>query len=409
MSDGKKMRAGKVVKIQDWLIVTIIGFAGAFLGVVFTSVAPTMPLIVQDYGGGQDGAFVARWLLTMPSIGIVVGGPTSGWFVERFGARTILLTCFVIFGLAGIGGLFIVDRNLLLVSRFIVGVMAAGQATAATVVLGDRFTGERRGAIVGFQVALAAIIGIGFTFASGALAQSAGWRAPFALYGAAFAIALLAAVVIDRNPVRKGMVSQARTASSVGWIRPLLPIFAVIIVTMVVSFISSNQVPLLLSAMGASDPSLLSLVVAGTTLATTVGAVSYGKLRATLGASRTSALGGVLQAGAVFFLAIAHGVAPTALASVLLGLGSGLLYPGFSHTILDRAPEPARGRAIGLLFTTQFAGTFLSTALVAPAIDEFGLHDSFLAIAAALLIGWGAHAFRRPATNAHAAMSAPPT
>src|SRR5277367_320595 len=114
--------------IKDWLIVAVIASAGAFLGMVFTTVAPVLPLIAAHYGGGDDGAFAAEWLLTMPSIGIVVGGPISGWFVERFGARTVLLVCFGIFGLAGLSGLFIENSSLLLASRFIVGITAAGQA-----------------------------------------------------------------------------------------------------------------------------------------------------------------------------------------------------------------------------------------------------------------------------------------
>ena len=56
--------------IKDWLIIAVIAFAGAFLGTVFTTVAPVLPLIAAHYGGGQHGAFVAEWLLTMPSIGI---------------------------------------------------------------------------------------------------------------------------------------------------------------------------------------------------------------------------------------------------------------------------------------------------------------------------------------------------
>ena len=375
------------MKIRDWLVVTVIGLAGAFLGVVFTTVGPILPLIATHYGGGHDGALVAEWLLTMPSIGIVVGGPTMGWFVERFGARTVLLVCFSIFGLAGMSALFIEDRWVLLASRFIVGVTAVGQATPATAVLGDRFVGARRGFIVGIQVALGAAVGIGTALAAGAMAERAGWRAPFSLYGLAIGTAILAAFVIDRRPVER---AEMRTKK--GSLLPLLPVFLAIVVSMMVSFISTNQVPLLLSELGSGSPSTLSAVLGGTTLATMIGALLYGKLRSKLGAASTGAVGGVLQGISMILLAVAHSMFPIALGSIILGLGGGLLYPGFSHMILDRAPDASRGRAIGFLFTAQFAGPFLSTALVVPAIVAVGRYDSLLTIGGVLLVGWIAHA-----------------
>jgi MFS family permease len=369
--------------------VVVVGFAGAFLGAVFTTVAPVVPAIAAYYGGGRDGAFVAQWLLTMPSIGIVVGGPATGWFVERFGARTMLLTCFVLFAIAGMSGLVIENMNLLLASRFLVGVVAAGQATAATALAGEVFIGERRGPVMGFQVALATLLGVVMTLATGALARSS-WRLPFALYGIAFAVAMLTLFVVPKSPARRALNKDGS-----GSLMPLLPIFAVVTAIMMVSFINSNQIPTVLSSMGATDPSLLAGVLATSTLATTIGAVLYGRLRHVLGQARTSGLGGLLQALAVLFIAVTTTVAPTVASAVLLGFGSGILYPGFTHMILDRAPEAVRGRAIGLMFTAQFAGPFLSTALLMPAIGAYGRQDSLLVLAALAGAGWLIYLLRK--------------
>jgi MFS family permease len=105
-------------------------------------------------------------------------------------------------------------------------------------------------------------------------------------------------------------------------------------------------------------------------------------------------------------LAVAHSQAPTACGSILLGLGSGVLYPGFSHAILDRAPEWAKGRALGFYFTAQFAGPFLSTALIVPAITTFGRQLTLLAISGVLLVGWIAFLSRaNPAGPTHTQLS----
>jgi MFS family permease len=380
------------MKTADWLVVLVVGFTGAFLGVVFIIVAPVLPLIAKHYGGGHEGAFVAEWVLTIPSIGIVIGGPTTGWFVERFGARTVLLVCFTVFGLAGLGGLYIEDRWALLFSRFIVGIAAAGQATAATAVLGDRFVGERRAFVVGIQVAFGAAVGIVAAVAAGALAERAGWRAPFSLYGLSLAIAVLAAFVVERRPV-----ARAEIRTRAGSLLPVLPVFLATVISMMVSFISTNQVPLQLSERGGGNPTLLSAVLGATTFATMFGALLYGKLRIRFGAAWTAAVGGVFQGISILSLGVTQSVHSIALGSILLGFGGGLLYPGFSHAILDRAPQGLRGRAIGLLFAAQFTGPFLSTALVVPTIVAFGRHDTLLTVGCLLIIGWTAQAiWRRP-------------
>jgi MFS family permease len=391
-SEHAKRGGGFDMSFRDWLFVVITASAAAFLGAVFATVAPVLPLIAAHYGGGRTGAFIAEWLLTMPSIGIALGGPIAGWFVERAGPRAVLLVCLTVFGASELSGLVIQDSTLLLASRLIVGVAAAGQATAATVLVGDRFAGHRRGFVIGLQVALATVAGILATLAAGALAERAGWRAPFSLFAIALVIALLAAVTVEPSAAYR-----RPSQSAGGTLRPLLPIFLLMTITMMVSFLSANQVPLLLSDEGISEPSTLSSVVGGTTLATMIGALLYSKLRAKLGDRRTRALGGVLQGIGVFCLAVAQGLVPVALGSMVLGLGSGVLFPGFSHSVLDRAPDAARGRAIGFLFTAQFAGPFLSTALIAPSIAAVGRRDGLMAIGAAVLIIWLATATRRSA------------
>ena len=376
--------------LRDWLVVLVIGFAGAFLGAVFTTVAPVLPQIASHYGGGQEGAFVAEWLLTAPSIGIVAGAPVAGWFVERTGARAMLLICLLAFGMVGLGGLVIENSTLLLVSRFIVGVAAAGQATAATALLGETFTGSKRGFVIGFQVAVATVLSILITLAAGGLAEIGGWRAPFSLHALALLVAVIAAVCVASSGARP-----QRSRGSMGRFGPLVPTFMVVTATMMVAFISTNQVPLMLSGLGLSKPSLLSVVLGGGSLATTAGALLYSKILRGVGSNRTAALGGALQGIGILSLALAQSAPLVVLGSVVLGLGSGILYPGFSHRILDRAPESAKGRAIGLLFAAQFIGPFLSTALVVPAIAGYGRRDSLLAIGIVLLVGWISSGTRR--------------
>jgi len=369
------------MSFRDWLVIIVLTFTAAFLGMVFTTVAPVLPMTAAHFGGGSHGALIAEWLLTMPSIGVVIGGPLVGWFVERFGARRILLICLAIFGLAGSAGLVIEDSTVLLASRFVVGLVATGQLTAATNIIGEQFSGPRRGKVVGLATAFATLGGIVIVLSAGALAQGFGWHAPFALYATAFPILLLAIAVIAPSVPRKTIA-----ATKMGVLLPLLPMYLVVTVTMIASFLSTIQLPQLLSEDGIASPQTLSVALGLGTLATAGGAFSYSGLRARLGGGWTVSIGLFLQGLGIVGLAAGHGLVQLPLAAIVLNLGSGILNPAFNHRVLDEAPEMVRGRAVGLLFTAQFAGPFLNTALIVPAIGAFGRREILAVIGLMMLI-----------------------
>jgi MFS family permease len=279
---------------------------------------------------------------------------------------------------------------MLLASRFVVGLMATGQLTAATSVVGERFSRQQRGKVIGLQTAFATLGGIAVVLAAGALAERFGWHAPFALYATAFPVLLLGVAVIAPSIPRKEI---ERTPLRV--FLPLLPMYLVVTVTMMASFLSTIQVPLLLSEDGISNPRPLSIALGLSTLALAVGAFSYGSIRARLGAGWTVSTGLALQGLGIVGLSVGHGLVQLSLAAIVLSLGGGILNPAFSHRVLDEAPESVRGRAVGLLFTAQFAGPFLNTALIVPAIAAFGRRETLVIIGLMLLIATLAATIRR--------------
>lgn len=368
------------MKTVDWLIVVVATFSAIFLGMVFASVAPVLPAVSDYFGGGKEGAFVAQWLLAMPSIGVIVGGPLSGWFIERFGARRILVIGLTAFTLAGGAMLVLENIPALLASRFIVGLSATGQLTAIVSIVGQRYVGELRGKMVGLQSSFATGGSVLVVLSAGALAERYGWRAPSVLYFLAIPILLVSVSIFDADRPAPNFEYKRQVRS----LLPLLPSYLLISTVMMVSFISTSQVPLLLAGDGISSASTLSKVIGVTTFAIAVGAFFYGRLRAKFYGSATLAIALALLGLGLLGLSIAHGVVFVATASAVLGVGGGILTPFFSHHILDQAPEAIRGRAVGLLFAAQFAGPILNTALVVPAMAAFGQRETMTVIAVLL-------------------------
>jgi MFS family permease len=371
------------MKIKDWLTVLVLASTGTYLAMVFVVVSPLLPLIADHFGGGSDGAFVAQWLLTMPSIGVIVGGPTTGWLVERIGARAVLFLCFVIFAITGAAGLVIENEPLLLGTRLLVGLSATGQVTAAMAIIGEIFSEDRRGSILGLQNAIATGLSIVVTLAAGSVAQHHGWRAPFSLYGSSLASLLLGLFVIPPIARRRGAFADG----SLSLLVPLVPLYGLVTVSMIINFLSAGEVPILLAGDGLGSPALISEILGAGTGLFAMGAILYGTIRAKLGLRWTLGLALGLQSLGVLELSIGHGAVGIGLGAALLNLGSGIQTPNLSHWVMDRAPLAIRGRAMGLLFSAQFLGPFLNSAIVAPAFAHFGLRSGLMTIAGLIALG----------------------
>ena len=373
----------------DWLMVVVATVSATFIGMIFTTVAPVLPAIAIDFGGGEYGAFVARWLLTAPSIGVVIGGPVSGWFIERFGTRLVLGVCLFVFALAGISVLFIDSVALLFFCRFLVGLTAVGQLTATVSIVGERYSSEMRGRIVGLQTAFAVAGSVIVVVSSGRLAELGNWRTPSFLYTAA--IPVLCACLVLFKPVQHGE-RLGLAGNSKGLVK-LVPTFVMVAVTMMVSFIPLNQTPLLLTADGITSPSTIAMVMGSASVAMAFGAFSYGRVRRRFGTRGTLSIALSILSIGLAELSFLHGIAGMVAANVVLGLGGGFLTPLFGHHILDTAPPAIRGKAVGFMFAAQFVGPILYSALIAPVAIVVGPRIAIVSIAAALAV-WVLGLFR---------------
>jgi MFS family permease len=367
---------------KDWCIVLVLVSSAGFIGMTMAVISPVLPLIIEHFGGAVHGALIGQWILAMPSIGIIIGGPATGWVVERLGTRHVLLSSFAIYALAGAAGLFVEDPYLFLGTRLILGLAAAGQVTAGATVIAELYaTSHWRGRILGFQVGFGCAMSVAAILAAGALGKTQGWRAPFELYLVPFAMLLLGAFVLPAASRTHAKESDARGISA---FMPLLPFYGLVIGTFIVSFFNAGAVPRLLAIDGFTSPVIISRVLGATLVLLVAGSLSYGWIRERIGVRLTFVVGLGLQGAGVLWIAIAHGVIGIGLGTAVLNLGSGIQLPNLSHLIIDHAPAAIRGRAMGLNFTAQFLGPILSTLIVAPAMDEFGIRNT-LAIVGALI------------------------
>ncbi|MDQ0376423.1 MFS transporter [Amycolatopsis thermophila] len=168
-----------------------------------TLIAVALVPIGQAFGAGPGAT---AWLITSLYLATAVGQPVVGLFVDRFGARRVLLAGAAIVMLAGIGGLLAFSLGWLIAVRVVLGIGTCAGFPAAMAVLrkrADAIGGGVPSRILSvLAMASQTVMVIGPTL-GGALIGLAGWPAIFAVNIPLAAVALVLAFVwVPKDPVR---------------------------------------------------------------------------------------------------------------------------------------------------------------------------------------------------------------
>lgn len=380
---------------RGWLLVMVMLSGPPLMSLTFSTIAPVLPMIAAHFQGRSGGTMLAQWIMTTPAIGLMLGAPAGGWLIDRVGPRAMTVGALAGFAAGGSAGLWADDPMVLLTSRFVMGLSGAGIATAATWLIGARYdeTGRRR--MIAAQDSVAGIAAMSAVLLSGIIAQASGWRAPFAIYLVAaplFLAALASVPAIRARPKHDETHSIAPLAA----LRPLWPIYLIVIAMAGLMMMPATQVPFLLHANGIEDTVIRSRVIACSALAAILAAASFPMVRGRLGEAGTFriVLMAYLVGTATLSLAVSAGLA--ALGCFFMGLGTGLFSPFFASLLIARTSPSLRGRAIGFLFGAVFLSEFLSPLVVLPLRVALGVNGGFAALSAMLGLALAATFVRRP-------------
>jgi MFS family permease len=127
----------------------------------------------------------ASFLITLPSLGVVLCGPFAGRFIDRCGAYTAICWGLFFYGLLGFSGIFMTclpnSVTWLFVDRFLLGGACAVVMSSGTGLISSFYSGQQRLKMIALQGMSIELGGVIFLSVGGALA-TIGWQYPFALY-----------------------------------------------------------------------------------------------------------------------------------------------------------------------------------------------------------------------------------
>ena len=360
---------------KDARTIGLIGLAHGTSHFFHMLLPPLFPWLIQEFhlSYSELGLLVSVFFVISG-----VGQALAGFVVDRVGARPVLFLALCSFALAALAAGFAQGYTGLMLAAALAGLGNAPFHPVDFTILNKRVSPQR----LGHGFAVHGISGnLGWAtapvFMAGIATATGSWRTA-SLCGAAFALLVLAIMVINRDALddRQGeWAHQAKGAASAQAAKPEHPMAFLKLPsvwlcfsfffwsTCALSAIQSFASPALQQMYGL-PLSATALVVTGYMLCGAAGMVVGGFLVGRV--QRLEKIIGIcLMASAVQLVLVGSGALPSmvalALAS-LAGLGTGLAGPSRDMLIKRAAPPGATGRVYG----TVYSGLDLGFALAAP-------------------------------------------
>ncbi|MGW1719147.1 MFS transporter [Streptomyces sp. NPDC002156] len=332
-------------------------------------IAPVLPQMHDQFADVPGVDALVPMALTVPALSLALLAPFAGVIVDRLGRERLLVVATVLYALLGTAPLWLDSLGAIVVSRALVGVVEAAIMTCCTTLIGDYYSGRQRDRYLAMQTMCAAISATAF-FALGGAAGSAGWRTPFWAYAVSLLLAPAFAAFLSRprpadQPPTLSPTVTATASEPVKrafpW-RPLAGTCALTVFGAVLFYTVQVEMAFLLDDMGVTEPGMIGLAIAASSVATVIGAGVFTKA----GRSPAAWLPTVFALCALGFAVIWLAPNPVVLTigAVINGFGGGIMLPSLLTLAMSRLDYADRGRGTGLWTGSFFIGQFICPLVV---------------------------------------------
>lgn len=324
-------------------------------------IVPGLPNVAQHLSVPN----AASWLVTLPSLGVVLFGAPVGNLMKRIGAYKVLVAGLALYGALGVIGMWLTNPVVLFADRLILGGATAMVMASGTALISGFYEGDIRLKMIALQGMSIELGGVIFLAVGGILAKI-GWQLPFLLYLMAWFFLILVIGFVphlrtDKQSADETVpVTKASSAleKQVGRGK-VMDIYFAACFSMILFFTAVIMMPRRLAGIGLSVDqtgyfmAFISLVAVGA-------ASQMPKLQRRLGSLLT--LGIAFCGYGIAHVLYTTGILPVMiLGAVFMGCGFGFSVPLVNHMIVERSPAAFRNQNLAMLSVAIFLGQFLSS------------------------------------------------
>jgi MFS family permease len=371
---------------MGWGVKVVILAGGPAISLATSLIQAVLPAIQQDLAHSPSDAFLVKMLVGINTLAMAIGAALTGFLVDRFGLKRVITATYALYAIAGTAPVFLTDLRLLLVSRFLLGLAAAGAVTGSIIIINARMMGDRRASWLGYYNAVAQFGSVVLNPLSGKLGEIS-WHWAFAIYGIAAPFAVVALLALDSlvsraPPPEQPLFERSVTALSgfFAWF-PLRFLLLGLCLGMIV-YIPAVYLPFRMHELGMENPFYISLVLTGDIIAGTLAALLYGRAKRLLSEYQAFAISVGLGGLGLLIAALAPNVPLMVFGAVIFGLGIGWVQPNLMFVLAGRVDRERQGRAAGLVKSSVYLGSPVAVVLTEPVARGFGAPGALLAAVA---------------------------
>lgn len=346
-------------------------------------IAPALPLITHTFDYIPNAQLLSKLMMTLPALTIAILAPFTGSLVDQWGRLKVLSISLVIYALAGTSGAWLNNLYAILVGRVLLGLGVAGTMTAATTLIGDYFKGEQRSAFMGMQSSFIALGGLLFITSSGYLADLS-WHYPFYIYS--FSIVVL---ILMPFCLYEPSIESKNENSDFKLEYPKLTLALVFFSTFTavsIFYIIPVQIPYYIQTFDGVSNSESGLAIGFLTMTQALAALFYRRVKKRFNFASIYAYSFFIQSIGFTGLYFSQNFVQIVMSILLLGLGTGYIFPNANLWMITIIHPRVRGRFVGWLSSFSFLGMFFSPLLIQPVQHLVGIQKSFLAVTGFLII-----------------------
>ncbi|WP_179335832.1 MFS transporter [Winogradskyella costae] len=322
---------------------------------VGTVIAPSLSSIVAH----NDLGFSPSWLITLPSLGVVLFAPLIGRLLHKLGTLKLLSLGLVPYAVLGVVGAFISNDVLLILDRILLGAATVAIQVSVTAYIAEFFVGEDRMKMIAYQGMSIELGGVVFLAIGGILGELH-WQFPFYIYLVALLCLLLVAKTLPKPEKKETTEAESISDNDKSKTKVRL-IFIASLFAMMLFFVGFVTLPLYLPETFGFSESQTGYLMAFISLIAIITASQMPKMVKLLGDGKTVALGFLFFMLGYLVLAITASLPFLVLTAIFIGIGFGFTIPLLNHMMLEASTPQNQGKNLGLFSMAVFGGQFLST------------------------------------------------
>lgn len=351
----------------------------------FTLIVPLLPLYLSETFGANKQT-IGLCLAGYTVMALIIR-PFSGYVVDNFPRKTVLLICnFVFFSLFA-GYLVAGSITLFTIFRTLHGAPFGATTVAASTVAIDVLPSERRAEGIGYYglsnnlaMAIGPVVAIYLLQAFSGNFKALFW---ISLIFSFLGLVLDATIKLPKRDFvpEKKVISLDRFFLVKGWREALAMIcysFSYGIISTYVAIYGKEEL-----GITSGTGLFFSLFAVGLIVSRLTGAKALRSNKV----SRNAAIGVIVAACGFTIFALLHNAVGYYAAALVIGLGNGHMYPAFQNMFINLAPHSQRGTANSSILTSWDAGVGLGVLAGGLLSEHLGYHFAFWAAAAVNILG----------------------